>query len=809
MVCMTILSCFVLNEAKSQISSLFLEGKIVDAKTNQPVEFATVVLYRLPDSVMVKNEFSNENGAFSFQQLDTANYRVKVLMLGYEDYETNLIVVGGEVLDPILLKINSADAMLNEVEVVYKKEFVERKIDRTIINVDGLISNAGNSALEVLKKSPGVLVGSDGNIQLNGKSGVLVLIDNKPSYLSGPQLENYLEALPSANLDKIEIMTNPPAQYEAAGNGVINIKTKKNRADGFNGSLTIAPRRSRYNQFNSSLNFNYKKNRFNFFGNISGGYRKRFTETTITRSFKNEDNSPRSVTDLFTDNVGSGKLFRGNVGLDYQYSKQSTWGILVTGLKWDGVEEDKSLGELFNDNMELDSMVNADNATKIELDNLGVNLNYKYTFDKKKQSIRLDADIVQYLSEDDQSYANTFSFPGVTNTYDDLLAGLSESQIRIYASSLDYSNKINQYWSISSGLKGSYIETDNLTDYFYTFNNVTNPDYERSNHFIYEETIAAAYANVSADFDRLAIQGGLRFENTLSKGLQLGNPIKPEEDFTNDYQSLFPTIYVKYNLDSLSNHVLAFNYGKRIERPFYRELNPIITQLDRYTFQEGNPYLLAAFAHNLELSYTFRNKITSTLSYSNTDDQVEETFEIVDGIYYSRPGNIGQTILKSFSINANIDLTKWCSLNAYTALTNIQSKSELYGGQLDVSGNYLRANSTFQFRLPKKWSAELAGFYISKVQEVQSTNDSYWSINSSIRKKISPRSSITFTVSDIFHTIRNNGIIGNLNQVDANYKQIRDTRRFTLAFNYRFGRTMAGLRRSYRTTSDSEKRRAN
>jgi outer membrane receptor protein involved in Fe transport len=275
-----------------------ISGTVQD-KTKKPVAAATIQLLKVADSSLVKVAVTADNGLFTFNHLKPGTYRVTVTAIGFTFYtsDTVSIVAENEPKKLPLIELTVADAnQLNAVTVTARKPFLERKIDRTIMNVDALISNAGVSALEVLDKAPGILVDQDGNISMNGKSGVVIFIDDKPTYLSGADLASYLKSLPSGTLDVIEIMTNPPAKYDAAGNaGVINIKTKKLKQKGFHGNIAPGYMQGAYPKSFNSLNLNFRNNAFNYFANIGYNYSENFSDLLIQRRYVNDDGTPHSL----------------------------------------------------------------------------------------------------------------------------------------------------------------------------------------------------------------------------------------------------------------------------------------------------------------------------------------------------------------------------------------------------------------------------------------------------------------------------------------------------------------------------------
>ncbi|WP_316752357.1 outer membrane beta-barrel protein [Pedobacter gandavensis] len=787
-----------------------LSGKVLNSSGNA-FDLATVALFNVGDSSLLKSTFTAEDGKFSFEQLSEGSYQLKISAMGYQNVQTAVLVLKGlnaRMLVPELT-LMPATKELKEVSVVGKKAFIERKIDRTVVNVDALIANAGTTAMDVLEKSPGVIVDQNGLISLKGKQGVSIFIDGKPSYLSGADLENYLRSLPSSALDQIELMTNPPAKYDAAGKGgVINIKTRKNNQSGWNGGLNLGYNQGELSRTNNSFNMNYRKNKLNFFTNLSYNYQNSFTDLDLFRRYKNEDGSTQSFFEQNSYIRRKGNVFNGKIGMDYYQSEKTTWGLVLTGMDRSGNSTTDNVSKLLNAGRELDSLVKALSKEKTSFQNLGVNLNYRHDFDKSGQQLALDADYLVYNTNTQQEIFNSSYFPDQSLKSEDILHGKLPANIKIYSLKADYTKPFKNKWKMDAGLKSSYTRTDNIGEYSYSIAGLRKPDYQKSNHFIYKENINSGYLNLSRETGKWSVQLGLRAENTNSDGHQLGNPLKPDSAFKRNYTSLFPTAYISYKLDTSGNNQIGLNYGRRIDRPYFQDLNPFISPLDKFTYYEGNPFLNPSFTNSIELSHTFKNKITTTLSYSDTKDEVNETIEIRDGIYYSRPGNIGRKIVKSLSVNSGLDLFSWLTWTFYGELTNLDARSaNFYSGSLHGKGTFFSTNNSFQFKLTETWTAEFSGFYRSKITDAQFIVGPMHGFNAGFQKKLSPASTIRINGNDLFYTRITNGQINNLKNVEAGWRNRADSRNVVLSYSYRFGKTLSGLRKHKNTGAEAEQNR--
>lgn len=797
----TIAQTFVFAQTGFKISGQLngSDGKSMDG--------ATVYLLRSADSVLVKTALASTTGSYQFEHVKQGEYRLSVTMMGYQKYRSGIIKLIGQDLAVPVIVLQQSGTTLKEVTISSQKPLVEHLIDRTVVNPDALISNAGGTAIDVLEKSPGVIVDENGAISLQGKGNVKVFVDGKPTYLSGTDLENYLKSLPSSSIDQVELMTNPPAKYDAAGNGgVINIRTKRGKAKGFNGGINLSYSQGHYAKTNDSFNFNYRNNKFNVFGNISLSTANNYNDLDINRHFVDDNNQP--VTNFLQNSFirRKSQSYNSKVGLDYYASDKTTLGIGLTGLINPGTERVLNSSKFMDAQNVLDSTIIANNAQDRTFKNGGINLNYRHDYDKKGHELTADVDYLTYITNNNQTFNNYSYLPDGTLADNDLLTGTLPANIHIYSAKADYTHPLNDGIKLTAGAKTSYTKTDNVADYFYTINNITTPDYGKTNHFIYKETINAGYINASKDFKRISIQAGLRFENTISNGNQLGNVQKPDSTFKRNYNGLFPTLYFEYKIDSAGKQTIGLNYGRRIDRPYYEDLNPFISPLDKFTYYTGNPFLKPSYTNSIDITHTYKNIIT-TLEYSKTHDDVDETIEIVNGIYYSRPGNLGTTTVKAASVNATFNFYKWLNFNIFTNVVNIHTVSDFYTGILDTKGTYFSVRPIFQFKFNKGWSWQLDGQYQSKVTSAQFIAGRRGKVNTGLSKKLSGSTSLKLVVNDIFHSMLNSGIINNLANTRADYHNVSDTRTAVLSLSYRFGKAISDQRKHDANGAESEQNR--
>ena len=791
-----LLSVFGLVSIGQSPKKIKLTGQV--SANQHPAEAATVSLLSSKDSALVKLAFTDKSGIFEMDQISESQYLLSVELVGFKKYysEKFRVTTPNTVITlPSILLTEVLSAKLDAVTVVSKKPFIEQKADRMVVNVEASPTSAGSSAMDMLEKLPGVTIDKDGNISLKGKQGVMVMIDNKPTYLSAAELANYLRGLPASALDQIELMTNPSAKYEAAGNsGIINIKTKKNKAGGLNGSLSLTHTQGVYPKPGGSINLNYRTGKLNLF--LNGGYNRweNFNELNIDRHYYNGDG--KTVNAIFSQVSNMHRVSPESnlkLGMDYYLNKKTTLGFVASGFINNEKQESVSNILLKNASNEIDSMVHSPSTTNNTWKNGSVNINLRHQFDSTGRELTADADFIRYNSSNNQYFTNITSYPNSQQQIQTILSGNLPSDINIYSFKSDYSHPLKHELKLEAGIKTSYISTDNNAGYFNVINGIPEADTAKTNHFLYHENINAAYINLNKQFKKWSIQAGLRLENTNYSGHQLGNGytvVNKDSSFKRSYTNLFPTVYVSYQLNK--KNTLSANYGRRIDRPAYDALNPFLFFLDNYTYQAGSPYLKPQFTQNIELSHTYNNFLTTTLNYSYTTDFFSQIFEQKNYATIFRNGNIGKRVNGGIAVSAQIPATKWWTAILYTNYNYNTFQGVLNGEALHVSSGTFLANINNQFKFKHGWSAELSGWYRSSGLEGQIRVNPMGKLSAAFAKQLfKDKANIKLGIRDLFYTGGNSGTI-QFQQTSASFHSMWDSRQVSLSFTWRFGKPLKG-----------------
>lgn len=798
--------------SEAQIGNGKISGIIRDGQ-NQASVGATVVLIAKQDSSIKKALLSDTDGAFSFKNLSKGNYLLKCTFIGFQPYASGILTIPETRTDlqvPVIILKASASKTLQEVVVTAKKPLTEQKIDRLVVNVDAMLTAASSNALEVLAKSPGVMIDLNDNISLNGKHSVLVLIDDRPTYMSTQDLGAYLRSLPGGVLDKIELISNPPARYDAAGGAIINIVLKKNRASGFNGSLNLSYNQGVYGRSNDALLLNYRTKKMNVSSNIGYGLDQNFSNETYDRHFYASDGTLKNSYLQSSRSSYKSNGWNGRLGMDYYLSRKTTLGVLFTGSIRPKTDQLNYTSRQYNNLMQLDSITNGYTNGVYKSNNVGVNMNLLHKFDSTGKVLAANIDYLNYRSN-----TNQFS-PFTTYNADELVLNtqnhqfLVPSTVRILAAKIDYTHPLAGKAEWSAGIKSSYVVNDVESNWLNQNLEGITPDYGKSNHFVYTENINSAYLNLKKEWSRWAAQVGLRIENTQSKGHQLANPTSPDSTFKRNYTWVFPSFYLSYKLDKKTNNILLLNYSKRIRRPNYQQLNPFLFFRDKYSYSGGNPNLIPGYGQSIDLRYAYKHSLGITFTYSWDKNGVQAITKSVGDQFITRFENFYQGQSMGIIPNASFSPTSWWTLNANGVFLYILNRGNGDGVIINQKTNIHELEVFNQFRLGKTWNAELTGFFPGKQFFAQTKTASVYNISAGIQKTIlKGQGSLRLTINDLFYSMKIKSHTIAIDQVSAFSTRRSDTRRIGFSFNYRFGKENNDRKRNNIGGAEDEKGRTN
>jgi len=778
-----------------------ISGLILDAG-NKPLSSVSVSLLKARDSALVKTAITGKDGKYEFENISEGNYFITASSVGYEKGSIKVFEVSAS--NPTVqlnnLQLNNAVKSLGGVTVNATRPFIETKIDKTIVNVDASPTSAGATALEILEKSPGVSVDNDGNISLRGKAGVIIMMDGKLSYLSAADLTNLLKNMPASALDQIEIMTNPSSKYDASGNsGVINIKTKKGKNAGFNGSVMVGITSSIYKprtglyfipKSQNSINFNWRKKKLNFFGNYNPNMFRGRNTLTFENRFLDANGNITGYNNTETRFKFGNNNHTLKLGLDWYADKKNTFGIVISGFAFLGHPTPRTVGDLTNSSRVLESRLVSFTDNDISFKNATLNLNWKHTFDTTGKELTADFDYVVYSSVSDMILTSDYYNTSLQHTGSSSLKGHLPSDIDIYTFKTDYTHPIKG-GRFEAGLKSSYVKNDNEVNYFNLKNGKWEVDLIRSNHFIYDENINAAYLNLSKEIKKWSFQLGLRLENTVAHGNQLGNLAVAQSKFTRDTTNLFPTAFVSYKLDGKNNFTTS--YGRRINRPNYQDLNPFTYFLDSLSYRKGNIYLRPQYTHNIELSHSFKGKYITTLNYNTTDDVISQVNKLdpdnpESKIRFLTVDNVAKFRNIGISLTTPVTFAKWWSANIFTNVYNNHYWGMFDTTKIDLQFTSFMLNVTNNFNFGKGFSGEISGFYRHKSIGGLTKMEPIYQIGLGAQKQvIKGKGTVRLNVRDPFAWQKFEGV-SKYGRIDGEFLARPDIRQVTATFTYRFGK---------------------
>lgn len=781
-----------------------LRGKVSGGEGFRPDE-VIVQLLNEGNKQLVKMEYADAKGDFRFTGIREGKYQILIQHLSYNRYLSPAIA-HTTVTDLGTIRLEAATRQLREANVVAQKPLVQQQYDKTVLNVAGSIGAAGSNALEVLEKAPGVMVDQNDNIAMRGRQGVLVMVDGKQVPMSGQDLANYLRSLNAAQVDRIDLITNPSARYDAAGNaGIIDIRLKKGKNNGTNGTLGLSLAQGAYPKANPSLSINHKKGAFNYFASYNFSHRRDFNELNIHRKFFTAQGGETGGNDY--DNLFKLKFNTHNIrgGMDYQPDARTTIGFAANAIVSDGVIGSDSRAQSYDATQAPTGRFNTFGDNDLHRRNSSVNANFRRLLDSAGRELTADLDYARFSNWEYQNYRTSYlDNHNAPLRPDFLLFGDLSGDLDIYSVKLDYAHPVPALgMKLEGGIKSSWVRTDNDVRFYDRSNGSDVLDEGKSNRFIYKENINAAYLNGSGKWRKLSYQFGLRMEHTRANGRQ----VIREETFDRDYVQLFPSGYLGYQFSP--KHDLGVTLSRRINRPSYRQLNPFRVFLDPLTSSTGNPALNPEITASYELVYTFNEVYTAKAGYSRTTDNILTVLapdEEPNSVLQTNR-NLARYDYFHLTIGVPVTAIKWLNSNNTLVAYYGRYSGNLVNTNLNEGRVALELNSSNTITLNPKTTMEVTANYQSRSWYGFLDVYSSFQMGAGIQRQFWERKgSVKLNVSDIFYTGRTKAFTKLTGYSEA-FRQFRDTRVVTLTFNYRFGGQQQGPRR--RTGgAEEEKHRA-
>jgi len=774
----------LLNKEDSLIKAL-LTGELISPDGDQ-VPFATITL--LEGSNQVNGAIADEMGKFQFYHplKIGSGYSLAVSSMGYETVQFSFTALGvnrsAKAFGKLVLRQKAR--ALKEVNVSASTKLIEMDGGNIVFNVARSVTAQGTNALELLARAPGVTVGTDNNISLNGKAGAAILIDGKQTFLSGREMAELLKSMSASEIKSIEIITSPSAKYDASGTaGLINVKTIKSNLQGFSAAFTTGLNYGVYLRNNQDLTLNYRKDRLNVFGNYSHfiGYYSylygadRFQQGRFYNSF--------------TDDVDKRNKMGSRLGADFAIDKNNTVGVLINGnfIFGGGVTDTRTDIGLANSDRVDQTLTAVNDYYQQKTQRYNINLNYKYE-DTMGRVINFDADYGDFTKRAGNLQTNRYTQDNGLVLSDNLYRSLNAIDIGLRAIKVDYTGKV---WKgkLETGLKFSSVSADNDSKFLEIRADGEFRDPERSNRFVYREQIANAYLNYQKTIGKWQFQGGLRVENTASRGeldevsVVAGNMKATKRNYTNWFPSLSAS--VKPSAD----HSFSLGYSRRIDRPAYQNLNPFIYLLDELSYWQGNPFLAPQLSHRMLLQYVYKNSTILGLSYTHTDDFSVEVTDVVDDTKIVMvPRNLGVQQHLALTLTQTLNPAQWWNVTFNGVFFRLHNDIDFGGArELDLKQTAARLNLQQTFNLPYRISAEVMGFYNSR--RLAGANQFYRATGQLDlgfqRNLMGNRATLRLVFADIFKGSKGYSTQQVVGLSISNYSYF-ETRQLRLNFSYRF-----------------------
>lgn len=785
---------------KAQQGGTQIQGSVYSSD-NEPAMFSTIMLLD-QDSVLIGGALTKEDGSFIIEKVAPGNYSIQVKNMGFHTYTSKkLSIASNENLSLDKITLIPSTTQLDEAVVTARKAMVEIRADKIVYNVASSPNASGNNGMELIGKAPGIIVDMDKNIILQGKSGVQIYINGRPTRLSGNDLTNFLESLRSENIESMEIITNPSSKYDAEGTaGVINIVLKKNTSLGFNGNATGSFSQGTFSRSSVGTSLNYSGEKINLFTTLSlsdNTWQTDFDETTYQSGFLLDKNSK-------SENNSKAINFSG--GLDYTINPEQSVSIdgRVLVNKRDNVLR-STTGVFDTTDLVNGEILKAAALDKMPSENYILNANYRNVF-SETANLSADLSFGKYSSK-----KNTLQPNDYVNAVDGaILRTLNKeydanTQIDLWSVKVDYEKKLKKI-TLSSGAKYSYITTGNQLAFYNVENGVPVFDKTKSNDFNYLEKVAALYFILNVNpTDKLMINAGLRMENTSSLG-HLESEIQTDNNrVSRNYTDFFPNLGISF--DDKKNNALSISYGRRITRPNYQDLNPFESRSSELSAWKGNPFLKPNYIDNYQISYSFKRKLVISNTYSVTHDFFATIFEISQQKgNVLIPRNMQKATNNGLSVSYPLRVIKWWDLSSFFNYNFETYKGDLNGTKIDLKASTYNLRLQNYIQLPKAVTMELTYYLNSPWIWRGSVNvEGYSGLSIGVKKEfLDKKLLVQLTGNDILNTSSDYHYKSNYGGMIVDGVISFDSRRAGISATYKFGNQKAKARKKGKSAIDDE-----
>lgn len=780
----------LINQAFAQQAAVHIQGTVLNEQ-REPLGGATVYLMTATSKVVLKSALTDDKGGYAISHVPTGKYYLEIGSIGYTTAQSEPFEFAGKQLDMPAFVLTTQSQAIEAVAVTGQQPLIRSSNGKLVLDVENSTLAAGNNALEVLQRAPGVTIDKDENILLMGREGINVTIDGRQTFMTGEQLASFLKSMDGGQIKNIEVATTRSAKDDAEGSsGSINIVLKKNKIEGFNGTLVGSLAQGNYTRGNTSASLNYKKNNTTLFGTYSYLHNKRLFDLDIYRIVGEED---PTAFDQTSDLLQTDRTHTYRFGIEQKTSERNT--ILAQFSANNSLEDEDntSITTMSRPSGPIDSMLNSSTIGRAGFNRYSLNLNNTFLTDTSGGKLVFDADLSRFRNTNTINYQYLMSDAQGSLLYDpEFERSAMPVNIDIYVGKVDYSKPLKNQDRFETGLKYSNVRSDNDLQFEHVVDGVWQEFAGRPNHFIYTEQVAAAYADYSREIGKWSVKAGLRGELTLSNG----ESRTMETNVKRRYFDLFPSASITRTLNE--NNILSLSYAKKISRPNYRYLNPFEYFIDRFTFMRGNPYLQPQYTHGFSLNYTWMKMFNFTLGSDITNDAITESMgqdEETKQSWVIRE-NLGRQVSSYLNINTPYKVGNFWNINNNMTLVHMYFKGPIAGSFVDQGGFMFQLNNMNNFKINKSFSAETSLSYTSPFVYNIYKIHSRWNLDVGLNYNFKdPRSTLKLAATDIFRTSRNN-VSTNFGAFFTDIRQYNDNQTVRLTYTFRFGNLKQNIRKT-------------
>ncbi len=765
---------------------------VVKDSTNNPIEFANVVLTNELNKIVV-GTITSKDGQFKLSTRK-GDYKLVISFIGYKSFNKSIYLI--ENLNLKDINLIESYSKLHEITVIGEKKLIEQKVDRLIFNLSYSPFIRGKNALQSLSLAPGVWTSSNGEISINGRGDTKIMVNNK--LLRKEVVQEYLRNLRAEDIDKIEIIEHPPAEFDASGaSGIIHIILKKDIKSGLNGTIYTNYTQHRFPSFDEGVSINFKKDKWLWYGSYNYERNKSFFDRKIDFFYQPENIKQKNI--FKSTRKRKGNTFR--AGFDYNPSSKQRIGFEYYNNIYDTKEDlyNRSTSSSVNT---INEIVKGIYPGRFDAKKESFNLNYQWEIDTTGRQLSVLADHYTYNRIDKTDY-NDSIFDG-NNVFlkDETLKSLTDGDITVFTAKIDYKHPIKKWGELQSGFKYSNAGLKNINVFEFLENGVFEIDENRTNTFEYKEHILAAYLKATKKILGIDVQVGLRGEYTEGKGYQITN----NQINKRNYFNLFPSFFAKHYINKKKNHSIKYYYGRRISRPSYSWMNPFESYTNRNSIYRGNPGLQPEYINFYSISYVVQNKYSLRLHHAYNRDIFSEV-DIRDSsntnINIETAENIGKQFAYGLYFNYSYTLTKWWETTTGISLGYADVSSYDKSFQKSITTFFMshRSNMT----LPWGMQGTLNLRYSPPLIDGIYTFGTIFNMNIGIQKSVfKDKGTIALDMNDVFYTSGRYNFKSNYMQQKTMYDITRSSQAFTLSFSYNFSLGDKFKRQQKENSNDDE-----